>query len=461
MKLVSITGYGESVGFQDAILKGKAEDNSLYAPITLPAISKEKLASWQSLTYKELAFEVLSLLIPQEDVPSEDLQVLINESFKHFQYPDIIPHKEVGTNLVIQELFHGPTLSFKDVAMNFVVNLFDYFLDKQGDYKTLMVATSGDTGPAAAFASHGKANLRTWVFYPGDMISPEQRRQMTTLDSENVFTVCVRGCPNGSDDLDELINACYADSDFRTEMQLSSVNSINWGRVMMQTVHYFWAYLQRVKIVGESLRFAVPAGAFGNLCAGFVAYKMGLPVERFIVCSNANGVLSEAFNTGILRKREVINTLSNAIDIAVPMNFWRYLYFDSDFHSEKINAKWKDYEQNGKVAFEPPTIMYGETIGDEETAQVIKEFYSRHEYLLDPHGAVAVAGALRQSDNVKTVCLATAHPSKFPSVIEQVLGTIPREAKHPSIIEQESLDEHERVVDYASMVDDVQKLMRG
>lgn len=460
MKFASITGYGKPVGFQEAILAGKAADNSLFAPTSLPSVSPGQLREWQSLSYTELAFEVLSMLIPNEDVPSADLQLLIERSFRHFQHKDVIPHHRLHSRLVVQELFHGPTLSFKDVAMNFVVNLFEYFLSKSGDYKTLMVATSGDTGPAAAFASLGKSRLQTWVFYPDGMISPQQRRQMTTIAGNNVHAVRVRNCPNGSDDLDALINACYADSEFRNEMHLSSVNSINWGRVMMQTVHYFWAYLQNVETTGDAIRFAVPAGAFGNLCAGFVAYKMGLPVERFVVCSNANGVLSTAFNAGKLSKRAVIPTLSTAIDIAVPMNFWRYLYFDNDFKTDLIAAKWEEYDKYGHVQFVPSPIMQGETISDEETRQVTRDIFDEYNYLIDPHGAVAVAGA-RKHDAIQTICLATAHPSKFPESLEKIIGYLPEAASHPSIKKQAALDEFEHSIEFDSMVDDVQKLMKS
>ena len=256
----------------------------------------------------------------------------------------------------IQELFHGPTLSFKDVAMGFVVNLFNFFLKRKREKMTIIVATTGDTGPAAAQATIGKAHLDTWVLYPKELITEEQERQMTTITASNVHPVGVANCPDGADDLDILIAKMFGDKEFKSKLNLSSVNSINWGRVMMQTVHYFYGYLQTVDRVGEALNFAVPSGAFGNLCAGSLAREMGLPVGKFIIANNQNACLTRIFTKGIFSKAPIIACPASAIDILIPYNFWRYLYFAIGQDGTKINEWIKTFEATGKVVFDETTF---------------------------------------------------------------------------------------------------------
>lgn len=444
MEFVSITGGGKKVDFKTAVLNGFAEDGGLYVPTELPSFTTKDLGFMKNLSYPELAIEILSHLIPQSQVPKEDLAALVRVSYKTFYSKEVIPHHKLQHNddLIVQELFHGPTLSFKDVAMGFVVNLFDYFLTRDGESKTLVVATSGDTGPAAAYASVGKESLQTWLLYPRGMISEEQRRQMSCIIEGNIHTVDMAGCSNGSDDLDAIINRLFADKDFVKSVDLSSVNSINWARVMVQTIHYFYGYLKNVDKVGEPVNFSVPAGAFGNLCAGSIAKEMGLPINKFIACSNSNGVLTDVFDEGVLRKKNIVVTYANAIDIAVPMNFWRFLYFRLGQDPLIIYPLHDVYEVKGEVAFSASQHaaiardFMAVTVSDDEILETISEVYAHENYCLDPHGAVAVAGARMCENKIsgqKIICLATAHPAKFPGVIEKALGTIPVAATHQSI----------------------------
>ena len=228
------------------------------------------------------------------------------------------------------ELFYGSTLSFKDIGLSFLVNLVDFFLKRKKKKLSIIVATTGDTGPAAASYIAGKSTMDAWVLYPKGMITEEQERQMTTLHHSNVHPVGVYNCPEGGDDLDVVIKKLYANHAFKEKVNLSSVNSINWGRIMIQTVHYFYGYLQIADTIGEEICMAVPSGAFGNLCAGGIARKMGLPIKTYIAAQNKNECLKRIFNEGVFSMAPIYETVSSAIDILVPMNFWRYLYFCVD-----------------------------------------------------------------------------------------------------------------------------------
>jgi threonine synthase len=466
---ISSWGGNESVDLETAVLQGKATNGGLFVPTELPKVPTSRLESWQALSYQELAFEVLSLFIDRDTVPASDLKRLIKSSFAAFSNPETIPHHQLGDGIVIQELFHGPTLSFKDVAMGFVVNLFDFFLTRRGQRKTLMVATSGDTGPAAAFATIGKPSLDTWLFFPEGLITTEQARQMTTIMAPNVHPVSVTGCRNGSDDLDEVIDACFLDETFRKEMCLSSVNSINWARVMTQTVHYFYGYLRHAKQVGDPVHFSVPCGAFGNMCAGSIAKRMGLPIGKLIVAHNENQTLGTVFETGVFEKNDICNTHATAIDIAVPMNFWRHVYFSLGFDTEQVSSAFEQYETAGAVTFSPKQhakIVNGflhHRVSDPDILDTIKSTWEEGSYLLDPHGAVAVAAARRYRESVGAepiVCLATAHPAKFPNTIELALGIIPKEGQHQSLEDALVACERKYCCDNESATKIIQETMR-
>ncbi len=449
IQFVSNRGGGAAVDFETAILAGFAPDGGLYVPTELPKISVATLATWKGKTYIEVAYEILSLFIPKTVISETELKQILADSFSTFYHPDLILIYQLTSEkeVYIQELFHGPTLSFKDVAMGFIVNLFNFFLKRKGEKMTIIVATTGDTGPAAAHATIGKEHLDTWVLYPKELITEEQERQMTTITASNVHAVGVAGCPDGADDLDLLIAEMFADKDFKEKLNLSSVNSINWGRVMMQTVHYFYGYLQTVDKVGDALNFAVPSGAFGNLCSGSLAREMGLPVGKFIIANNQNACLTRIFTEGVFSKAPIIACPASAIDILIPYNFWRYLYFATGQDGAKINEWIKTFEATGKVVFDKATFkayregFIANSISDEQTLATIQQIYELEAYLLDPHAAVAVAAAqnlkAELTKGTKTLCLATAHPCKFPESIQTTLGlekeALPITAKHSSV----------------------------
>ncbi|MDE0762631.1 MAG: threonine synthase [Porticoccaceae bacterium] len=429
----SITDEATSVDFESAVLAGIAPDGGLFVPETLPTVSLDQLGEWRGLSYAELAIEVLSLFIDKTCVPRADLKRLIDASIAEFFSSEVILHRPLNhfPGVIVQELFHGPTLSFKDIAMGFVVNLLDYFLQRRGERRTLLVATSGDTGPAAGYAVKGKQNLDVWLFYGAGFVTEEQERQMTTLMAANVHPVRVRESENGSDDLDHLIAQLVADRPLHKKLQFSSVNSINWARVMMQTVHYFYGYLQFADRVGQPVNFAVPSGGFGNLCGGTLAREMGLPVGHFIVANNRNACLTELFERGLYRETDVVNCPSSAIDISSPNNFWRYLYFSTGCDASKIKT-WRDeLARCGEVQFDATTMaqyrrgFLSRSIDDRRTRETMAELYRREGYLIDPHGAVAFTALLDVQSDLATdslsLCQATAHPSKFPRVVADAL----------------------------------------
>lgn len=446
LKFISNKGGAPAVDIEKAILDGYAPDGGLYVPERLPTISKDQLESWQSLSFEQLAFEVTSLFIDRSIVSADDLKSIIANAYGSFEKTEVIPIPKLKSrkDTYIMELFYGPTLSFKDVGLAFLVNLVDFFLKRKNERRSIIVATTGDTGPAAAHAIAGKSTLDAWVLYPKGMITDAQERQMTTLPQQNVLPVGVYDCPEGGDDLDAVINKLYANLAFKEKVQLSSVNSINWGRIMIQTVHYFYGYFQVAETIGEAVSMVVPSGGFGNLCAGGLARRMGLPIKHLVVANNKNACLDRIFKQGLFSKAPIYETISSAIDILIPINFWRYLYFCVDYDTQKIKAWVEEFERNGQVQFDQDTFAaYQEgylsaSISDETVKKAIKTIFEQEDYLMDPHTAVALVVADYFKDQIgdhKVVCLATAHPSKFADSILEALGLkeLPETATHPSI----------------------------
>ncbi|MCG8636745.1 MAG: threonine synthase [Desulfobacterales bacterium] len=435
----------DPVRFDEAVLQGFAPGGGLFVPDRLPQFSKADLNQMKELSYPDLCVAVLSNFIDPGIIPPKDLETLVRKSFEGFGHPDILPLVPCPTDssIRIMELFHGPTLSFKDIAMGFLVRVMDYLLAREGRHLNIILATTGDTGPAAAHAAAGLSTIDCWPLFPKGMITPEQEIQMTGLTAPNIHPVGVRNCPDGGDDLDRVVLDLFRDRDLKTRLNLSSVNSINWCRVMVQSVHYFYAYFRTCEQVGDPIVFSVPSGAFGNLFAGYLAREMGLPVHRFICSVNANQTLNRAFTSGLFKHGDLITTCSSAIDIVIPYNFWRFLYFATGRDTAKISRWMDEFRASGQVQLDAPTreaITKGfqsVSVTDRLTLATIKELYGAGpSYLLDPHGAVALAGASKEDGSMPVVCLATAHPAKFPDIITRALAGpgLPPEATHPSLV---------------------------
>lgn len=454
IRYTSTCGNIEPVGFDAAVLQGFAPDGGLFVPDRLPKFSKKHLAEIQYLSYTDLCSRILSAFIDPAIIPQQDLDWLIQQSFKGFDHQDIIPLVPCPEHqkFYIMELFHGPTQSFKDIAMGFLVRTMDYLLARQDQRLNLVLATTGDTGPAATHAAAGLSTIDCWPLFPKGMISPEQEGQMTRIRAANIHPVGVTHCPDGGDDLDRVILSLFNDHERKARLKLSSVNSINWCRVMFQSVHYFYAYFQICALTGRKIGspvvFSVPSGAFGNLFAGYLAREMGLPVKTFICAVNANQTLFRAFTEGVFEPSALIPTCSSAIDIVLPYNFWRFLYFASGRNWEKIKSWMDKLDAGGRVELDEEihdAIIQGfqpVSVTDEQTLRTIREYFeSTPSYLIDPHGAVALTGALRLriDDSIPVVCLATAHPAKFPDVIARALelkegSPLPEAAVHPDLV---------------------------
>ena len=461
IRFTSTKGGIEPVTFDEAVLQGFAADGGLFVPDSIPKISHQQLKNWANLSYQELAFEILSLFIDRSIIPEKDLKQLLAQSYNGFEDSDVIKVVPfcADSRTYVMELFHGPTLSFKDIAMGFLMNVMDYFLKKRNQHLNIILATTGDTGPAAAWAAMGKKTIDCWPLYPRGMISEPQERQMTTLNADNVHPLGVENCPDGGDDLDLVVAKLFDDEKLISRLNLSSVNSINWCRVMMQTVHYFYGYYRTVDNIGDEVVFSIPSGAFGNSFAGYLAYSIGLPVEKFICANNVNKALHTAFSKGRFVKEDLVQTVSSAIDICVPYNFWRFLYFSCECDGQKVKRWMDEFEQNGYVDLDQKTltkiqnIFISTSISDQQTNATIKDAFNReNSYLLDPHTAVAVAAQANLASSLsarsKTICLATAHPSKFPQIMRQALqisGSLPEQARHKSLDDASKVCQHLRL----------------
>ena len=421
----STRGGMQPLPFKSTVMTGLARDGGLFLPERFPDVS-DRLAAWSDLGYADLAFEIMRLFA--DDIPADALRGIVDRSYAAFSHPEVAPVRQVGPVHVL-ELFHGPTLAFKDVALQFLGNLFEYILAETGGELNIVAATSGDTGSAAIHGVRGRQGVRIFVMHPAGRVSPVQELQMTSVTDANVYNIALQGT---FDDAQAIVKTLFGDLAFRDRHHLGAVNSINWARVLAQIVYYFHAGLQVMKRTGaDRVSFAVPTGNFGDIFAGYAAALMGLPVAALVLATNENDILNRFFNTGVYRQGGVVPTLSPSMDIQVSSNFERWLYLHLGRDAAALRAQMEVFARTGAMTVEPAP---GEAAMDRwiragradtaATLATIREFHERHGYLLDPHSAVGVAVALRQLDpEVPMVCLATAHPAKFPDAIAQAIGS--------------------------------------
>jgi threonine synthase len=405
MRLESTHRRAPAVGFREALLQGLAPDGGLYLPVTFPTISARQLQAWHGLPFPSLAAELAKDWLVGEFDPAVIEQLVTNA----LDFP--VPTTHLDNDLFILELFHGPTLAFKDFGARFLARFFGHLLAERSDDATILVATSGDTGSAVARGFAGVPGVRVVVLYPAGKVSPFQEAQMATIGG-NVTAVRV---PGVFDDCQQLVKRAFLDPSL-SALHLSSANSINIGRLLPQSFYYVFAYLQVTTQPGNRVVFAVPSGNLGNLTAGMLAAHAGLPVERFIAATNTNDVLPEYLETGIYRARPSVATLSNAMDVGDPSNFPRV----------------RDLCQGSLAAVR--ARVCGEVVTDDDTRATIRGIYRKYGYVLDPHGAVAVSAARRVQpalpQTTPIVALATAHPAKFADVIRAELGFEPALPEH-------------------------------
>lgn len=425
MKYCSTRGQVSGLSFSEAVMMGLASDGGLLLPESIPAFSEEQLQHLSLLPYPELAFEIISQFAT--DLPSRDLRRLINQSCATFAHPDIVPVVKRG-DVYILELFHGPTLAFKDIALQFLGNLFEYYLQKSNKKMNIIGATSGDTGSAAIAGIRGKNNINIFILYPQGRVSAVQEMQMTTVVDENVFNIAIDGT---FDDAQAIVKEIFNDADFKQHHALGAINSINWVRVLAQVVYYFYACFQVQKMSGQqAVQFSVPTGNFGDIFAGYIAKKMGLPTSQLILATNANNILSRFVNHGDYSQAQVHQSLSPSMDIQVASNFERYLYYLYDCQPNKVVAAMAAFKATGKITFAAELQQriaqdfVAASIDDRQTLEQIRTFYTSTGYILDPHTAVGVAAGEMVGDDTPRVCLATAHPAKFPEAITRAIGDV-------------------------------------
>ena len=437
MRYVSTRGRAAELGFCDALLAGLAADGGLYVPQTWP-----KQPTMAGSTYASKAASLMAPYVGGE-IPQDVFAQLCATAYSTFRDPAVVPLVQIAPEHYLLELFHGPTLAFKDVALQLIGQLFDYVLTQRNQRVMIVGATSGDTGSAAIDGVKGCKNVDIVILYPNGRVSDVQRRQMTTITSPNVHTVAVDGT---FDDCQDLVKAMFNDAPFREANSLSAVNSINWARVMAQTVYYFTA----LESLGRSASFSVPTGNFGNVLAGWIAKQMGADIEKLIVGSNSNDILTRFFETHSMDMVPVVPTLSPSMDIQISSNFERLLFDMNDRDGGATTEQLNRFRQTGKMSVEPdqfakwiaPTFR-AHRANDEETLAVMKRVYGESGMLVDPHTAVGIASAEACAEpGVPTITLATAHPAKFPHAVKKATGVHPALPEHVADL----FDREERIV---------------
>ena len=418
MNYISTRNNGKKVSFEHVFLKGLSEEGGLFIPHNLKKFDQSELNELSKLDYKSLAFNIIKLFTG-DFIEEQDLKKLINKSYSNFRDNNVVKINKINENYLL-ELYHGPTLAFKDIAMQLIGNLYEYYLQKNNKKINIIVATSGDTGAAAIDAIKGKKNINIFVLHPNNRISSVQRKLMTTVDDKNVFNLAING---NFDDCQNLVKSMFSDAEFSNSINMSGVNSINWARIIAQTIYYFYSYFQIGK---EKISFSVPTGNFGDVYAGYVAKQMGLPVDKFIVATNQNDILHRAISNGDYKSKKVEETISPSMDIQVASNFERLLYELYGKNSEKIknimgSIKDNSFRIEHEVLVELQKNFLSECLKEIEILNIIKDFYEKNNIVIDPHTAIGV-GAVKKLNLKEVVVLATAHPCKFPIAIERAIS---------------------------------------
>jgi threonine synthase len=427
VKYVSTRGGAPVLGFCDALLAGLASDGGLYVPLEWPNFSKKDLKKLRGKSYQDIAEAVISPFVGDE-IEATDLRAMIDEAYATFRHPAIVPLTQIDSNTFVMELFHGPTLAFKDVAMQLLARLMDHVLAQRGERATIAAATSGDTGGAAIEAFAGRERTDIFVLFPEGKVSPVQQHQMTTSTAANVHAIAIKG---NFDDCQNLVKEMFGDGKFRDRVQLSGVNSINWARIMAQTVYYFTAALS-LGSPDRKVSFTVPTGNFGDIFAGYVAMKMGLPISRLVVATNENDILARTLKTGRYEMRDVKATTSPSMDIQISSNFERLLFEACDRDADEVKTYMGGLRQSGAFEIQQHALkairktFRAARTSEADVRKTIANVLAETGYLLDPHTAVAIHAAKRNvKGDVPMVVLSTAHPAKFPAAVKAASGIDP------------------------------------
>ena len=432
MKYISTRNSSKEYSFEEVFIKGLAEDGGLFVPKSLKKFKNEELISMSKLSYQDLAKEIILPFIG--DFMSEDeLSAIINKSYATFRKENIVDLINIGDKKVL-ELFHGPTLAFKDIAMQLLGNFYEYYLKGSSKSINIVVATSGDTGAAAIDAIKGKKGMNIFVLHPNNKVSIVQRKLMSTVKEKNVFNIAIKG---NFDDCQNLVKSMFSDKEFSNTINMSGVNSINWARIIAQTVYYFYTYFltKNEKLVN----FSVPTGNFGDVYAGYLSKKMGLPINKLIVATNQNDILHRAISNGKYETESVSETISPSMDIQVASNFERLIYDLTSCDDLETRNIMKEIKKEGKYIISKKKLekikndFLSASMDEPEVLNVIKEVYEKYKIILDPHSAIGFGALNKVKLEGNSIVLATAHPCKFPDAINSSINikpSLPEELKH-------------------------------
>lgn len=444
IKYISTRGQSPELNFEQVLLTGLATDGGLYVPKTLPQFSPEQIANFKGLPYNELAFEVMYPFV-EGSIDEASFKLILKEVYANFAHPQVAPLKQLNESEYVLELFHGPTLAFKDFALQLLGRLLDYVLKKRNERVVIMGATSGDTGSAAIEGCKACDNVDIFILHPHQRVSDVQRRQMTTVKGENIYNLAIEG---SFDDAQNMVKQSFANQDFlRGERKLVAVNSINWARIMAQVVYYFYASLN-LGAPQKSVAYSVPTGNFGDIYAGYVAKNMGLPIHQLIIATNSNDVLHRLMQQNRYEVEALKHTITPSMDIAISSNFERLLFDLYERDGDAIKALMeqmqatKNIELDGQNIDKARGLFDSQAVSEEQTVECMQEVYSQSDYLLDPHTAVGVKAArdCRKDNQAPLVTLATAHPVKFEQAVKRAGFDMPKLPAHLADLMQREED---------------------
>jgi threonine synthase len=424
MKYISTRDNSKEYSFEEVFIKGLASDGGLFVPKEVKKYSAEELESLSSLNYQDLAKRIIYPFIG-DFMRVNELSDIVEKSYSVFRKDNAVDLIKVGDTKLL-ELFHGPTLAFKDIAMQLLGNFYEFYLKKGSKNINVVVATSGDTGAAAIDAIKGKRNMNIFVLHPHNKISSVQRKLMSTVKEKNVFNIAIEG---NFDDCQNLVKSMFADKEFSNSINMSGVNSINWARIIAQTVYYFYTYFQIRD--DRPVNYSVPTGNFGDVYAGYLAKKMGLPINKLIVATNQNDILHRAISTGKYEAESVFETNSPSMDIQIASNFERLVYDLNDCDDNETQKIMTDIKEEGRYIIPKAKMekinndFLSASINEKEVLDIIKEVYTKYDIILDPHSAIGFGALNKVNIDGNNIVLVTAHPCKFPDAIDKSIGIKP------------------------------------
>ena len=425
MKYISTRNSKKTFSFKDVFLNALASDGGLFVPQNIPFFSIKELNELKKLSYNDLAAKII-IKFCSEEFEENELKEIVEKSYKSFRSKETVILKKYE-DIYLLELFHGPTLAFKDIALQVIGNMYEKFLLNQKNKINIVVATSGDTGSAAINAIKGRNKLNIFVLHPQNKISEVQRKLMTTVKENNVFNIAVKG---NFDDCQNLVKLMFVDNEFKNKINMSGVNSINWARIISQIVYYFYAFF-KIEEKGKKINFSVPTGNFGDVYAGYISKRMGLPINKLIVATNRNDILKRVINTGEYKIEDVVETISPSMDIQVASNFERLIFDINSNDDLNVKEKMKNLKEQKFFKIDNNQLksikhdFVSESLSEKETQNFIKNFYNKFKIILDPHTAVGYGVLNKISSEGINVVLATAHPCKFPEAINKAIGLKP------------------------------------